>query len=287
MPRQQSQGAAAVLAEPESAVERADISPAHDGIYRPSPGLRRILKRQGDRSGGSAEHEARPDLEWAAGHAPPVASLIGAGLAVGAVSGMLELLVQEIQLRLMHQVTWRTLVISRHASWMAVVVASVLTPCLAALLMSPALWWAARRKRQGAAVSRLTWTWDLAGMILAALLVLGPIQIHSRSSSRGAAHDGARRRGSIAAVAGLAVAGVAVRRLLGRWPRGRTAAVLCALAMARGDQRARASAKGGRACTQRALDRAGHAASRSFERVWVPSCDDARARGLGEARHHV
>ena len=43
-------------------------------------------------------------------------------------------------------------------------------------LMTPALAWAAFRKRQGVAPSRLAWTWDLAGAILVTVLVLGPLQ---------------------------------------------------------------------------------------------------------------
>jgi arylsulfatase A-like enzyme len=42
--------------------------------------------------------------------------------------------------------------------------------------MTPALLWAAVRKRQGAPACRLSWTWDLAGAILATLLLLGPLQ---------------------------------------------------------------------------------------------------------------
>ncbi len=66
--------------------------------------------------------------------------------------------------------------ISQHASWMVVVVASVLTPALTLLLMAPALLWAAFRRGQGVAVERLAWTWDLTGAILVSLLLLGPLQ---------------------------------------------------------------------------------------------------------------
>ncbi len=65
---------------------------------------------------------------------------------------------------------------NRHAGWMVVVMPSLIAPCLTILLMSPALAWAARRKRQGAALNRLAWTWDLAGVILGTLLLLGPLQ---------------------------------------------------------------------------------------------------------------
>ncbi len=246
MPRRQTQGAAAVLAEPESAVASAQVYAAHPGIYRPSAGLRRSLNRQVVLSKGSAKHEAQPDSPWAAGHAPLLVSLIGAGLAVGAVSGLLELLVQAIQLRVLHQVTWRTLVISRHSSWMAVLVATVLAPCLVALLMSPAIGWAARRKWQGAAAARLEWTWDLAGMILATLLVLGPIQtVHGLHPTASLAR-GAGRRGSSTAFDGSPNAGVAACRVLGGLHRGIIAAALHALAMARRHERTRASALRGR-----------------------------------------
>ncbi len=176
MAREQSQGAAAILLEPASALAKTEVSVALEGVYHASPTLRRNLNRQGKRGARGRQDEPQRDPDTAVGFAPPLASLIGAGLAVGAVSGLLELLVQAIQHRILHQVHWRTLVISRHAGWMVVLVATVLTPCLAALLMAPAFWWAVRRKRQDATASRLAWTWDLAGMILAALLVLGPIQ---------------------------------------------------------------------------------------------------------------
>ena len=176
MPRHQSQGAAAMLVEPAPALAKTEVSLALEGVYHPSSALRRNMNRAGKRGARGRHDEPKRDSDTAVGFAPPLASLIGAGLAVGAVSGLLELFVQALQHRILHQVHWNSLVISRHAGWMAVLVATVLTPCLAALLMAPALWWAARRKRQGATASRLAWTWDLAGMILAALLVLGPIQ---------------------------------------------------------------------------------------------------------------
>jgi arylsulfatase A-like enzyme len=176
MARRQSQTSAAVHTEPASADAKTEVPPPHQGVYHPSAALRRNLNRQGERSARTAQHEDQPSSEFAVGYAPPLVCLIGAGLAVGAVSGLLELLVQAIQLRILHQVHWSTLVISRHAGWMVVLVATVLTPSLTALLMAPAFLWAARRKRQGAAASRLAWTWDLAGLILGALLMLGPIQ---------------------------------------------------------------------------------------------------------------
>jgi arylsulfatase A-like enzyme len=114
-----------------------------------------------------------PSIE--ASHAPRLLGLIAGATAVGAVSGVLELLVHTVQLRDLHRVDWSMLMISSHASWMVVLVATVLVPCLAVVLMMPVLLWSALRRRQGASVRRLAWTWDLAGVILVTLLLLGPL----------------------------------------------------------------------------------------------------------------
>ncbi len=66
--------------------------------------------------------------------------------------------------------------ISRHAGWMVIVTASMLTTCVTTVLMVPALACAARRRRRGASCRWPFWTWDLAGAVLGTLLLLGPLQ---------------------------------------------------------------------------------------------------------------
>jgi arylsulfatase A-like enzyme len=148
------------------------------GVYHPSAALRRILSRQARERARATEAGEPPSTPGAApAHAPGVLGLMCGAIAVGAASGTLELAVQAFQLQVLHHVDWSTLMISRHASWMVVVVASLLTPCLTVALMTPALLWARLWKRQGVPAERLVWTWDLAGVILMTLFLLGPIQI--------------------------------------------------------------------------------------------------------------
>ncbi len=102
---------------------------------------------------------------------------MGAGLAVGATAGFLELLVQTIQLHGLHRIEWATLTVSRHAGWMIVVTSTLLSASLTLVLLAPALAWAAWRQRHHVPVHRLAWTWDVAGVILGILLLLGPLQL--------------------------------------------------------------------------------------------------------------
>src|SRR5262245_50414122 len=100
-------------------------------VYHPSAELRRLLNKQTDEIAPRTDcTEAQPGRRATTGHAPGVLSLVCGGIAVGALSGTLELTVQAVQVRILHRVDWSTLMISRHVSWMAVVVASALTPCL-------------------------------------------------------------------------------------------------------------------------------------------------------------
>jgi arylsulfatase A-like enzyme len=146
-------------------------------VYHPSAAFRRILKQ----AAGQTDAVSAGRLSWSAamaevGYAPRLLSLGGAALAVGVVSGILELSVQAVQLRVLHFVDSRSLMISQHAGWMVVVADSLLTAGLTLLLMAPAVAWADWRKRTGAGVHRFYWTWDLAGAILGTLLLLGPLQ---------------------------------------------------------------------------------------------------------------
>ena len=157
---------------PESASRHDTHAP-----YHPSAAFRRALNRG-----------TRPPRPWAEGqpsstaatgglgHAPGLLSILGAGLAVGATAGFLELLVQAAQLHGLHRVDWSSLTISRHAGWMVVVTSTLLSASLTLLLMAPALAWAAWRQSRQVPVRRLSWTWDLAGAILGTLLLLGPLQ---------------------------------------------------------------------------------------------------------------
>jgi hypothetical protein len=107
------------------------------GVYHPSAALRRIRSRQARERARATEAGEPPSTPGAApAHAPGVLGLMCGAIAVGAASGTLELAVQAFQLQVLHHVDWSTLMIGRHASWMVVVVASLLTPCLTVALMS-------------------------------------------------------------------------------------------------------------------------------------------------------
>jgi arylsulfatase A-like enzyme len=156
----------------ESASPSVQLAP-----YHPSGAFRRLLNRGTRWRPPTAERERlSPGAKDGLGHAPAIGSLLGISLAVGATAGLLELLVQAIQVNGFHRVEWSTLTISRHAGWMVVVTSTLVSACLTLVLLAPALAWAARRQRQQVPLHRLAWTWDLAGTILGTLLFLGPLQ---------------------------------------------------------------------------------------------------------------
>ena len=123
----------------------------HPGLYHPSDAFRRLVNAARKRGHQPSAARLISGSRAVVRHAPRLRELVAASIAVGAASGILELLVHAIELRVLHKVNWNTLVISQHASWMVIVVATVLTPFLAVLFLAPALSWAAFRHRQGAA----------------------------------------------------------------------------------------------------------------------------------------
>jgi arylsulfatase A-like enzyme len=150
---------------------------SHPGLYHPSALLRRALAR-GTRQQNEKRAQEGPSLASPAalGHAPPLRRLLGASLAVGALSGFLEMSVQAIQVRVLHRVDWTSLMFNRHYTWLVVIVPTLVTVCVALFLLSPALLWAKWRARRGASADRFWWTWGLAGTTLGTLLLLGPLQ---------------------------------------------------------------------------------------------------------------
>ncbi len=176
----QTTGLAATDAETRTGTSSAPESASRAGTlaaYHPSAAFRRALNRgTGPRRPGAEGELSSPGATDGLGHGPALLSLLGAGLAVGATAGFLELLVQTAQLHGLHRVDWSSLTISRHAGWMVVVTSTLLSAILTVLLLAPALAWAAWRQRRQVPVHRLSWTWDLAGAILGTLLLLGPLQ---------------------------------------------------------------------------------------------------------------
>ena len=121
--------------------------PQSPAKYRPSILLRRALSRN-SRVSNRSHSESSASLSRApiTEHAPSVASLVGAALTFGALSGFLEMGVQAIQLHVLHRVDWSSLMFNRHYAWLCVVVTTIVTTCLTLLLMAPALTWTAWRK---------------------------------------------------------------------------------------------------------------------------------------------
>ena len=178
--------------------------------------------------------------------------------------------------------------ISRHAGWMVVVTSSLLTPVLVVLLMAPALTWAAWRKRMNVPVHRLSWTWDLAGAILGALLLLGPLQtiqgLHPAAPASLALGMGVQLRRrlvrpSITVAAHFALAGSDGDRITaGLHP--------VAMARSRGDPGAGMVAAR-RPYRQPVVDRRRHAPRRPHEPPWLRSRHHPRARALGPKGDHL
>ena len=164
----------------DSQVSPAPSNPSHRGFYHPSLLLRQALaKRTRQRQGKSGPEHSQPLPQ----NAPPVSSLIGAALSVGAASGFLEMAVQAVQLHVLHRVDWTSLMFNRHAVWLLVMVSTLMTAAITMILTAPALAWAAWQRRRGCSFNRTSWTWGLAGTTLGTLLLLGPLQaIHAGST---------------------------------------------------------------------------------------------------------
>ena len=166
--------------EPEAVAQTSPStrSASHSpGKYRPSILLRRALSRTlVANSRSRPESSASLPKDLITEYAPPLASLVGAALCAGALSGFLEMGVQAIQLHALHRVDWSSLMFNRHYAWLCVVVTTIVTTCLTLLLLAPALAWTAWRKSRGASPTRFFWTWNLAGATLGSLVLLGPLQ---------------------------------------------------------------------------------------------------------------
>jgi arylsulfatase A-like enzyme len=101
--------------------------------------------------------------------------LLSAAVAVGVMSGLMELGVLFAQVRGLHYVDWTTLMISRHAGWMIPTTSAALIVPMALVLMAPLQGLAAWRARKSPGDSRPGPAWDWAGMVLGALLLYGPL----------------------------------------------------------------------------------------------------------------
>jgi arylsulfatase A-like enzyme len=150
----------------------ASGSASHPEVYHPSALLRRAL---GTARGAQPGKPVRRESPLVPGNAPPILSLLGASLAVGAASGFLEKAVHAVQLHVLHRVDWTSLMFNRHSGWLVVVVSTLLTCLVSIVLLAPALAWAAWRKRRGGSLKWMSLTWDLAGTVLGTLLLLGPL----------------------------------------------------------------------------------------------------------------
>ena len=130
--------------EPESASRSAQLT-----AYHPSAAFRRALNREAhSRRPGAEPEPSSTGATDGLGHAPGILSLLGAGLAVGATAGFLELSVQAAQIHGLHRVDWSSLTISRHAGWMVVVTSTLLS----AEFDTPTSWrrhWPGRRGGRG------------------------------------------------------------------------------------------------------------------------------------------
>jgi arylsulfatase A-like enzyme len=102
---------------------------------------------------------------------------LGAALLLSFASGFLELAVLGIQEHIQPRVGWRSLMVSRHITWMLPVTATLVIVPLAFFLVWPALALLAWRSRRGGRLSpwaaARSWTW--AGMALGTLLLAGPL----------------------------------------------------------------------------------------------------------------
>lgn len=153
-------------------------NPSLSGPLPPARALHRTLIRlDGDsgRSEGSDQAKGSQRTALRVGRAPAWREVLSASIAVGVVSGLLEWGVLSAQVRALHFVDWSTLMISRHAGWMIPATATVLVVTLTLILTAPLQWLAARRTRTSPGDSPPGPAWGWAGMVLGALLLLGPL----------------------------------------------------------------------------------------------------------------
>ena len=109
------------------------------------------------------------------GRAPTWGEAISAAVAVGALSGVLELGVLMTQMQGIHYVDWTTLMISRHAGWLIPATSAVLVVMAAIPMMAPMLALAAWRARRATGALEPGPAWGWAGAVLGFLLFLGPM----------------------------------------------------------------------------------------------------------------
>jgi arylsulfatase A-like enzyme len=123
-------------------------------------------------------HRRLIPLERAApglGRAPAWGDLLAAAVAVGVMSGLLELAVVMVQVHVLHIVGWSTLMISRHAIWMIPATGMAVVVPLALGLVAPTQMLAAYRVRRQPEEVAPGPAWDWAGLVLGTLLLLGPL----------------------------------------------------------------------------------------------------------------
>jgi hypothetical protein len=173
----ESVAASESVVKPGASTHASPSEGSQPGLFHPSSLLRAALVR-GTRTQRDKRSEWNTsfDMLSAPGPTPPLASLLGASLAIGALSGFLEMSVQAIQIHMLHRVDWTSLMFNRHYRWLVVVVPALVTVCVAGALLAPAKLWAAWRRRRGASAEGFRFTWDLAGLTLGTLLLLGPLQ---------------------------------------------------------------------------------------------------------------
>jgi arylsulfatase A-like enzyme len=149
---------------------------SESGPNRPSRNLHRTLVRLTKvRATAQPDQALGPQTNASAGRAPTWRELLAAALAVGVLSGLLELGILLAQLRGLQVVDWSTLMISRHAAWMIPTTGAAVVMLLTIVLVSPVLVLAARRVRKHPEANVPGPAWDWAGTVLGVLMLLGPL----------------------------------------------------------------------------------------------------------------
>ena len=168
---------------PADAVVSTDARPqalprsasSNSTIYHPSRAFRRILDQVVyDDQGYEDDSETAPSAPQQPVRAPSFRAVIAAAIAIGVVSGFLELSVLVAQLHGLRYVDWSTLMISRHVGWMIPITGAAIVVVLTILLVGPVLAWVAWRRRTR--VDKIPgWVRGWAGWVLGTLLLLGPL----------------------------------------------------------------------------------------------------------------
>lgn len=149
---------------------------AASGSYHPSRAFRMALRRaRRGRPAASPDPREAPKPHGVVGRAPDWPAVISAAIAVGALSGLLELAVLRLQVDGFRIVDWSTLMISHHADWMIPATGAAVVVCLAIVLAAPVLAVSAWRRRRLPAGAGPGPAWDCVGAILGVLLLLGPL----------------------------------------------------------------------------------------------------------------